>query len=175
MQRALVPLGLSRLVRRLDGKRCVVGERDEHLEVAVGGPPAAQRLVDRDDPEQDAPLVAHRDEEPVLGIPRVGMTRTPSSRSVGVSERVPVDGTGRHEVGAAPLEPLREQNGPGVAGLGVAEQRRPRVLVSVHRRNLEVVPLGLVEVHRDGAVAERFADGPGNGFEQRGEILTRPQ
>ena len=30
-------------------------------------------------------------------------------------------------------------------------------------------------VHEDGAVAERFADGPGNGFEQRGEILTRPQ
>ena len=76
LERALVPRGLRRLAHRLDGERRMVDERDENLEVVVGRPPAADRLVDRDDPEQEAAVVAHRDEERVLGIPGVGSART---------------------------------------------------------------------------------------------------
>ena len=170
-----MPRRLRRLARRLDGKRRVVDERDEHFEVVVRGPAAAHGLVHRDDPEQEAALVAHRDEERVLGIPGVGVARTASFRHVARPERVPVDGAARHDVGAAPLEALGEEHRPVVAGPRVAEQHRLRLLVPVHGRHLEVVPLGPVEVDCDGPVAERLADGSGDGVEQRRKILTRPQ
>jgi hypothetical protein len=175
LERALVPRRLCGLACCLDGKRRVVDERDEHLEFVVRRSPAADRLVHRDDPEQEAALVAHRDEERVLGIPGVGVARAASCRHVARPERVPVDGTTQHDVGTAPLEALGEEHRPVLAGPRVPEQHRLRLLVPVHRRHLEVVPLGPVEVDRDGSVAERLADGPGDGIEQRRKILTRPQ
>ena len=166
---------LRRLAHRLDGQRAVVDEGDEHVEVVVRGPAAADRLVDRDDPEQKASLVAHRDEERVLGIPGVGMARPSSLRDVARAERGPVDRAARHVVGAPALEALGEEHRPVVAGPCVAEQHGLGLLVAVHGRHLEVVPLGSVEVDRDGPVAERLADGARDGVEQRGKILTRPQ
>ena len=52
LERALVPRRLRGLACRLDGKRGVVDEGDEYVEVVVCGPPAADGLVHRDDPEQ---------------------------------------------------------------------------------------------------------------------------
>ena len=170
-----MPRRLRRLACRLEGKRRVVDEGDEYVEVVVRGPPAGDGLVHRDDPEQEASLVAHRNEERVLGIPRVGVARPPSLRHVARPERVPVDRAARHDVGATPLEALGEEHRPVVAGPRVAEQHRLRLLVPVHRRHLEVVPLGPVEVDGDGPVAERLADGSGDSVEQRRKILTRPQ
>ena len=141
---------------------------------SVGRRPA-HGLVDGDDPEQEASLVAHRNEERVLGIPGVGVARPPPLRHVARPERVPVDGAARHDVGATPLEALGEEHRPVFAGPRVPEQHRLRLLVPVHRRHLEVVPLGPVEVDRDGQVAERLADGSGDSVEQRRKILTRPQ
>ena len=153
----------------------MVDERDENLELVVDRPPTADRLVDRDDAEQEAAVVAHRDEERVLRIPRVRMARPPSLRHVARPERVPVDRPARHDVGAAPLEPVGEKHRPVLARARIAEQRRPCLLVPIHSRHLEVVPLGAVDVDRDGPVAEGLADGSGDGVEQRGKILTRPQ
>ena len=175
LQRALVARRLGRLADRLDRQSAVVDERDERLELVVLGTVVADRLVHRDDPEQEATLVAHRDEQRVLGIPGVGMTRAASRRHVAETERVPVHGASLHDVGAAPLEAIREKHGPVPAGPRVAEQHLLRLLVSVHGRHLEVVPLRPVEVDRDGPVAKRLADGACDSVEQRGKILTRPQ
>jgi hypothetical protein len=175
LESALVPVRLSGLACRLDCERRVVGERDEDVELLVGGPTAADRLVHGDDSEQQATLVAHRDEECVLGIPRVGMARARSLRNVARPERAPVDRSARDVVGAAPLEAVGEEHRPVLAGTRIAEQRRPSLRVPVHGRDLEVVPLRPIEVDRDGPVAERLADGSGDSVEQRRKILTRPQ
>ena len=156
LERALMPCRLRRFARRLDGERRVVDERDEHLQIVVRGPEAAERLVHREDPEKESLLVPHRDEESVLGVPGVGVARPAALRHIARPERVPVDGSARHDV-------------------GVAEQNLLRLLVPVHGRYLEVVPLRPVEVDGHGSVAERLADGAGDCVEQRGKILTRPQ
>ena len=116
LERALVPRRLRRLADRLDGQRRVVDERDEHVELVVRRAAAADRLVHRDDPEQQASLVAHGDEQRVLGIPGVGMAGAPAFRHVARPERVPVDCAARHDVGAATLEALGEEDRPVVAG-----------------------------------------------------------
>ena len=66
-----VPRGLACLLRRLHRERGVLRERDEHVELFVGRPPPAHRLVDGEDAEQVAVRVAHRQEERVLGMPAV--------------------------------------------------------------------------------------------------------
>ena len=175
LERTLVPRRVRRFAHRLDGEGRMVDERDENLEVVVGRAPAADRLVDRDDAEQEAPVVAHRNEERVLRIPGIGMAGPPSLRQVARPERVPVDRPGRHDVGAEPLEAVGKEHRPVLAGTRIPEQHRPGLLVPVHGRHLEVVPLGPVDVDRDGAVAEGFADGPRDSVKQRGKILTRPQ
>ena len=103
------------------------------------------------------------------------MARPSSLRHEAQTERVPVDRSARHDVGAASLEPLGEENRPVVAAARVAEQRRSSFLVPVDGRHLEVVPRRPVDVDSDGAVAERLADGSGDSVEQRRKILTRPQ
>ncbi len=153
----------------------MVDEGDEHLELVVGRSPAADGLVDGDDPEQAPVLVAHRHEERVLGVPRVRARPRLSLRHVARSERVPVHGAGENDIRAATLEALREKDGPVVQRPRVAEQDVPGLLVAVHGRHLEVVPGLPVEVDGDGPIAERLADRAGDSVEQRGKILTRPQ
>ena len=111
-----MPRRLRRLAHRLDGERRMVDERDENLELVVGRPPAADRLVDRDDAEQEATVVTHWNEERVLGIPGVGMARPLSLRQVARPERVPVDRPGRHDVGAVPREAVGQEHRPVAAG-----------------------------------------------------------
>ena len=107
----LVPRRGCRLLRRLERKRGVVGERDEHFELFVGGTATADRLVDRQDAEQMAVGVAQWDEERVLGLPGVGTLARFERGNVAraVVDLAPVELAGRHDVRAAPGEAIVEQ------------------------------------------------------------------
>ena len=96
-------------------------------------------------------------------------------RHVARSERIPVDRAAQDDIGTPPFELLAEKHSPVVPGNRMPEQRRTGLVAPVDRRHLEVVPLRPVEVDRDRAVAEGFADRSRDGVEQRGKILTRPQ
>ncbi len=174
-ERALVAADVARLVGLFDGKSGVVGERDEQVELVVARDAARDGLVDGERAEEIPGGVSHRDEERIERIPRIGVRRALARRCVDRAERVPVDGAFRHVVRPAPLEARVEQHDEMRALTLVAEQRQAGVVVPVDRDDLEVVPRGPVEMHRDRAEAERLADRPGNRVEQRREIFTRPQ
>ena len=153
----------------------MVGERDEQIEFLVGRNAAAERLIEGKRPEEVSGRVPHRNEEGVLGIPRVRMRLALPVWRIARAERVPVDGTVRYVVGAAALEARVEQHDEVRSVARGAEEGRPCVFVSMHDRDLEVVPRGPVEVHRDRAEAEGLADRPRNRVEQGRKILPRPQ
>ena len=71
---------------------------------------------------------------------------------------LPVERPVRDQVGAAALEALVEERRPGGPVERVAEQRPAGVVGAVHRRHLEVVPGGPVEVDDDGVEPERRRD-----------------
>ncbi len=53
---------------------------------------------------------------------------------------------------------------------GRCEERAPRAVRAVHRRHLEVVPRGAVDVHGDGVPAENGADRLRECFEEVVEV-----
>ena len=71
---------------------------------------------------------------------------------------LPVEGSVRDQVGAAALETLVEERLPGAPVERVSQQRTAGVVRAVHRRHLEVVPGGPVEVDDDGVESERCRD-----------------
>ena len=160
-----------RLLRRLHGDRRMVGERDEHVQLLVGRTPAAERLVDGEDAEQVAVVVAHRHEESVERMPAV---RARAGRDVGdVAFAVrPVELAGLQEVGAAPREVLREQRLPLLDRANVTDQRLARLGPAVDGRDVEVVPRRPMEVDRDRRVPERFRDHPRDRREQLGKVVA---
>ena len=151
---------LGGLLRTLNGKRGVVGERNEHVELLVRGAPQADRFVHRQDAEQVSVGVTHRHEERVLGLPRI----VPPARlrvgdvARGVALGGPVVLARLHDVRAAALEALVEQRLPVAEPSHPAEQVGLRSLVAVHGRNPEVVARTAVEVDDDRPVAERLGD-----------------
>ena len=126
LEREAVPRGLPALLRGLHRERCVLRERDEHVELLVGRPAPAHRLVDGEDAEQVAVGVAHRQEERVLGMPAVlAAPRRRVGHVAAVAEpRIPVVGTRGHDVRAAPLELRLEQRLPLVPRAHLPEQDR---------------------------------------------------
>ena len=77
---------------------------------------------------------------------------------------------GFQNVCAALVEPDTQRVTPHAA-----EQRVPRRRVAVHDRDLEVVPLGPVEVDRDRAVTERLADCACDRAEHLRQLLLRAE
>ena len=175
LERESVARGLGGLLRRLHGERGVVGERDEDVELLVGRAEAAHRLVDGEDADEVAVVMAHRHEERVEWMPRVGAD---ARRVIGEIEVAavlrPVELAGRHEVRPSLAETVGEQRLPVLDPAHEPDEDRLRLGTAVHRRALEVVPLRTVEVDRDGLVAERLGDDAGDRTEERREVVGRP-
>ena len=163
--------GRGLLLEALEGEGDVVGDRHEHLQLLVRRARARVGLTDRQDPQHVPVGVEHRHEQLVVGVPRVGVgARLPGGDVPLADVALPVERPVRDQIGAAALEPLVEERSPRGPVEGVAEERPACVVGAVHRRHLEVVPRGTVEVDDDGVEPERRRDRIRDGLEQ-GRLL----
>jgi hypothetical protein len=155
----------------LDRVRGLRRHRAQKVEVLVARPAAGDRLVDREDAEQPALGMCQRDEQAVVGIPRVRRVAHGSRRREARQlDALPVDLGVVHEIGAAVQEALLEQRRPVVPRARRPEQRALRLGVPVHGGDLEVVPRGAVEVDHDRLPAEARRDRRGDRVEQLLEL-----
>ena len=163
----------------LDSERRVVADRAQDLELGVGGPVAADRVVHGDDAEKPARRGAHGDEQRVLGMPVLagvvlgGREAPGGRRHVGDGAlRVPLELALGDEVGAAALEPRVEQRLPALPAARGAEEHAATLVAAVDDRDLEVVPRRPVEVDDDRAESERDRDDAGDRLEQGLEVAA---
>ena len=172
LEREAVACGLGRLLRRLHGDCGVVGECHENVELLVGRTQAAHRLVDGEDADEVAVVMAHRHEERVERMPRVVADARRAIRKIEVPAVFrPVELAGRDEVRAALAETVGEQRLPVLDPAHEPDEDGLGLGAAVHRRALEVVPLRAVEVDRDGLVAERLGDDARDRTEEAREVV----
>ncbi len=113
LEGALVPGRVGRLPCGLHGERRVVGERDEHVQLVVGGAHAVDGLVHGEDSEHGPVGAAHRHEQRVLGSPRVRAGRPwLDGGYVREADRVPVHRSCGHDERAAAEKALVEERRP---------------------------------------------------------------
>jgi hypothetical protein len=147
------------VLRHTERERGVLGDRDERVDLVVGGAPATVRLVHRDDPDEEALGVAQRHEQRVLRRPGVGVVARRDPRHVAIdAQPLPVELAARHEVGAAAGEALVEERHPCLARRALPYEGAHRLLRADDGRGEHVVERRPVDVHHDGAVPEQLPD-----------------
>lgn len=164
--------GRRELLRGLDRDGEMGGERGHRLELLVARPEPGHGLVDREDAEHGARAADERDEQRVVGLPRVRVVERQEVRHVR-GRVLRVDLLGRHEERAVALEARVEVGVPRLVRRARAEEGGARVVGAVHRDDLEVVPRGAVGVDGDGAVAEDVGDRAGGGVEELLQLRLR--
>ena len=173
LERRAVPRGLREVQRVLDGLGGVGGEGGEHPQLLVGGSPSGRGLVDREEAQQTAQVVAQGDEERVLGVPRLRVVDGLELRDV--ARRLvlgPVELVPGQEEAAVALEGRVQQRRPLLQRPARAQQRVTGVVGAVDGRDQEVVEGGPVERDDDGAEPHRVRDRRGHRREQAVEVVA---
>lgn len=155
-------------LRVLDRQRGVRGDGGEHVELGPDGQAARQRLVERQDAEQGVVLAVQRNEQAVLGPPRLGSVAGACLGDPGDHAVAPVVVLVANDVGAVAGEARVEHLLPRRARVRGAHERGAALVGgAVHDADLEVVEGGTVEVDHDDPPAQRVRDRASDRLEHR--------
>ena len=147
--------GDLRLLERHGG---VGGDRDEDVELVLGGPAPVAGLVDGDDPQELVGGRAQRQQQRILRVPAARDVLAVAGDVGRDAVAAPVVVAVRDEEGAAAVVARVEQRGPLRGRADRPEQELAGLVGPADQDDLEVVPGRAVEVDGDGPEAHRPRD-----------------